>query len=544
MRCCAILLVVILSLSYAEFNRTSGLIDVPTAKILPHLGYRLGIDGSVALKDLDEDVDQNLHLSMGLFNRLEVYADIYTFDNFTAAAGFCHKLYGSGKWSFAWGIHTFSYDRDVSEVGRGDTVGWFDDMMYNYDAYEKPFELGSAFVVATYTLRKNIDVTLGFGRGRYVGYGTHSKYFNSNLYREEGGDWGIGLIAGLEMEFTRNISFIIDGDGRDINLGFGFRFLPIEFNIALTKAEWFIWTSESYKPRLAASISFMNTREKPEPGIIAGRVIGPDGSPVFAEVGFVDERFPSMMTNAESGSFKFSALEAGLYEVYARATGYESARSKIRVSSGRAVYHELTLEREAVSPGILHGKIVESNTDRPLVARVSVLDKGVFIESDSLGLFDIYDLTPGAYKLKVEAIGYETGIHPVSISPGTEHVLSIRMIKPYDVIVLKGLKFEFGKAAIKPESYPILDEAAAIITNHPDVRVEVQGHTDAIGSAESNIKLSYLRATAVRDYLIKEHDISPSRLIPMAYGENRPVASNETTQGREENRRVEFLIIE
>ena len=110
MRCCAVLLIMSLSLSYAEFNRTSGLIDVPTAKILPHLGYRLGIDGSVGLKDVSEDADQNLHLSMGLFNRVEVYADIYTFDNFTAAVGFCHKLYGDDKWSFAWGIHTFSYD--------------------------------------------------------------------------------------------------------------------------------------------------------------------------------------------------------------------------------------------------------------------------------------------------------------------------------------------------------------------------------------------------------------------------------------------------
>ena len=73
--------------------------------------------------------------------------------------------------------------------------------------------------------------------------------------------------------------------------------------------------------------------------------------------------------------------------------------------------------------------------------------------------------------------------------------------------------------------------------------VEVQGHTDAVGSAQNNMKLSYLRASAVRDYLIDKHDIDPTRLIPMGYGESRPIASNKTSAGRDQNRRVEFLLL-
>ena len=106
------------------------------------------------------------------------------------------------------------------------------------------------------------------------------------------------------------------------------------------------------------------------------------------------------------------------------------------------------------------------------------------------------------------------------------------------------INFDFAKAVIKPESYHVLDDAAAIITNHPDVRVEIQGHTDAIGSAENNMKLSYFRATAVCDYLIEKHKINPNRLVPVGYGESRPVASNETDAGRAQNRRVEFLFLE
>jgi len=228
---------------FAAFNRTSGLIDVPGARILPHLGFRTGLDGSFNLSSSDaiEKSDMNFHVSFGLFDRVESYLNVYTVDNFTAVIGFCHNFYSSSSLAFAWGVHEVSYSKEVSEVGRGDSIGWFDDMMYNTGDYKKPFELGSAFVVSTYSLHKNLDVTIGFGRGRYVGYGTHSKYFNSNYYHEQGGDWGVGIFAGLEAKLGEHVRFMLDGDGRDVNIGLGFSFLPVEINIALTKAEWILW---------------------------------------------------------------------------------------------------------------------------------------------------------------------------------------------------------------------------------------------------------------------------------------------------------------
>ncbi|RKX69963.1 hypothetical protein DRP53_06475, partial [candidate division WOR-3 bacterium] len=99
------------------------------------------------------------------------------------------------------------------------------------------------------------------------------------------------------------------------------------------------------------------------------------------------------------------------------------------------------------------------------------------------------------------------------------------------------------KATIKPESYPILDEAAAILTSHPEIRVEIQGHTDSIGSDAYNLKLSNLRANAVRTYLIERHGIDPSRLVARGYGESRPIADNRTKEGRAQNRRVDFVIL-
>ena len=543
-------LLVCLALSSADFNRTSGLIDIPTAQIMPHLGFRCGVDGSLGLQDLTDtdDLDWNLHFSMGLFDFIEAYAEVYTFENFTAAIGFSHRFLDIDNFSFAWGIHSISYDLNVSEVGRGDSIGWFDDMMYNSDGYEKPFELGSAFIVSTYAVRHNIDITLGLGRGRYVGYGTHSKYFNSNVYREEGGDWGVGLIAGIEVRPVNNVRLMVDGDGRDVNVGLGLRIHPVEVCVALSKLEWYIWPSDTYKPRLSASLSYMNLMEAPRPGIVAGRVLDEDGKPMAAMVGFVDASIPGIRTDAQTGRYEFPHVNAGTYEMYARAEGFESIRRKVNVRGGRAVYHDFRMQpaREPVLPPVpanIHGKVVEAKTGRPLIVDIRVLDTPVALQSDSLGIFDIYDLTPGFYKIEFEALGYETGAYPVQIVAGTTHVLDVRMLQPSDMIRLDGVNFEFNKAVLLPESYPILDNAAALLMNHPDMRVEIQGHTDAIGSAEYNQKLSYMRAFAVRDYLVNTHMVSQGRIVAVGYGEERPVATNATEEGRALNRRVEFFIM-
>jgi len=528
---------------FADFNRTSGLIDIPTANILPHFGLRAGIDASMGLQDMGDDMDYNVHLSMGLFDIAEAYVDVYTIDNFTAAMGFCHRFFEMKNFSFAWGVHSISYDLNISEVGRGDTIGWFDDMMYNDASYEKAFELGSAFLLTTYAITENIDATVGIGRGRYVGYGTHSKYFNSNVYHEQGGDWGVGLIAGIEARIGDRFRFMLDGDGRDTNIGLGYRLAPVEFNVALSKLEWFIWTDDEYKPRLSASISYVSMQEEKGPGAIAGKVTDELGNPMSAEVGIVEDSTARVKTNPGSGIFSFSPLDAGSYEVYAHASGYQTVWRKIKVRGGKTAYYEFKLQREPVPPGNIQGKVVEAETDRPLIVDITVLETEYTTKSDSLGVFDVRDLPPGVYKIQAEAIGFETGVYPVSVSPGSRHILDIRMLKPYDVIVLYGIYFEYNKATILPESYPVIDEAAAIVMNHPNIKVEINGHTDAIGTPEYNLGLSYMRANVVRDYLIEVHEISPERLVPMAYGESRPVASNTTEEGRAKNRRVEFFIM-
>lgn len=107
-------------------------------------------------------------------------------------------------------------------------------------------------------------------------------------------------------------------------------------------------------------------------------------------------------------------------------------------------------------------------------------------------------------------------------------------------IVLRGAQFDFNKYNIRPDDAAVLDEAAATLKAQPRVAVNVDGYCDAIGSEEYNLQLSQRRAEAVVNYLVGQ-GIPESRLNPHGYGKTGFVATNETAEGRAQNRRVELM---
>jgi outer membrane protein OmpA-like peptidoglycan-associated protein len=107
-------------------------------------------------------------------------------------------------------------------------------------------------------------------------------------------------------------------------------------------------------------------------------------------------------------------------------------------------------------------------------------------------------------------------------------------------VVASDYLFDFDKAVIKKQYYGKLDEIAVVIKKDPKMRVEVQGHTDGVGTEKYNMKLSIKRANAVRDYLIKKGKIAADRLTAVGFGKTKPIATNDTKEGRAQNRRVEL----
>jgi OOP family OmpA-OmpF porin len=111
------------------------------------------------------------------------------------------------------------------------------------------------------------------------------------------------------------------------------------------------------------------------------------------------------------------------------------------------------------------------------------------------------------------------------------------------VISLDGVYFDFDKATLRPEGIAVLNEAAALLKTNDRVVVEVAGHTDSVGSEEYNQGLSERRANTVRDYLVSQ-GITATRLTARGYGEVQPVATNDTDEGRQLNRRVELIVLD
>jgi len=116
--------------------------------------------------------------------------------------------------------------------------------------------------------------------------------------------------------------------------------------------------------------------------------------------------------------------------------------------------------------------------------------------------------------------------------------------KEQGAIIFRNINFDFNKATIKPESEPILDEVAAYLKANPNVKMEIQGHTDSKGTAAYNLKLSDKRAAAVKAYLIKDEAIKADRLETKGLGLTKPIAPNDTEENRARNRRVEFKPIQ
>jgi OmpA-OmpF porin, OOP family len=143
------------------------------------------------------------------------------------------------------------------------------------------------------------------------------------------------------------------------------------------------------------------------------------------------------------------------------------------------------------------------------------------------------------YKLFIDTIKYRE----VEVPAGQRMAYTLSMkYDPPKTFNLKNIFFETGQAGIRKESFPALNELVEALKAKKTVMIEIGGHTDNVGDPESNQKLSTDRANAVRDYLIK-HGIETKRLIAVGYGDTRPVASNDTPEDRQKNRRTVVRIL-
>ncbi len=156
-------------------------------------------------------------------------------------------------------------------------------------------------------------------------------------------------------------------------------------------------------------------------------------------------------------------------------------------------------------------------------------------DNDGDNVLDAFDKCPDTPAgTAVDAEGCPIPKAAPAPAPAVPPVMEIKQ-----ELILKGVNFITGSAQLTPESSSILDEVARSLEAYPDIALEIRGHTDAAGASEANRALSQRRAISVRDYLIGK-GISPARLSAVGFGEDYPIADNDTAAGRALNRRVEI----
>jgi OmpA-OmpF porin, OOP family len=165
-------------------------------------------------------------------------------------------------------------------------------------------------------------------------------------------------------------------------------------------------------------------------------------------------------------------------------------------------------------------------------------------ETDEAGYAEALVPVGRTYELTYLGLGRKDIAATVTVTNEPKQTIKLTLrYKPRPAappFVLKGVTFDTGKATIRSESYPQLDVVADFMTHKRSARVEISGHTDNVGSSKVNKTLSAKRAQACRNYIMTR-GVDGSRLTAVGYGDERPVASNDTQEGRQQNRRIEAV---
>lgn len=203
----------------------------------------------------------------------------------------------------------------------------------------------------------------------------------------------------------------------------------------------------------------------------------------------------------------------------------------------------------------IKGKILDKNTKEPLMfANITILGTAIGTASDLEGNFNLKIKTANYDdSLQISTIGYKAlrlsirqlldqkGTTVFFLSPeafGFEEVVVVG-----EPIILDDIFFEHNKHTLLPTSYPALKKLFDYVDENPDFVIEISGHTDDSGTNEYNLALSEARAGAVVAWL-EETGIDQRRMKAIGYGEEKPIATNETDLGKEQNRRVEFRVVQ
>lgn len=223
-------------------------------------------------------------------------------------------------------------------------------------------------------------------------------------------------------------------------------------------------------------------------------------------------------------------------------------------SYGKSDIFRIKMPQEAKpEPVVLvYGKVFDKKTNKPIKANInyellpSGKEAGTASTSPEDNMYKIVLPYGNNYGFMASADNYYSITENLDLKELTayqeiEKNLYLAPIEKEQAIRLNNIFFEFGKSALKEESYPELKRLIKLLNDNPGITIELSGHTDNVGSDADNLTLSQNRADAVVTYLT-QNGIKENRLTAKGYGKTQPVASNDSEEGKQLNRRVSFTV--
>ena len=202
---------------------------------------------------------------------------------------------------------------------------------------------------------------------------------------------------------------------------------------------------------------------------------------------------------------------------------------------------------------LMSGRVVDARTQQPVAATIRYetlpdgIDAGVARTDPRTGSYAIALPAGRSYAFRAEAdgfLGVGSSVDLTSLDSYSEQSQDLAMV-PFaagEVVGLTNIFFDFAQSGLRVESFPELNRLSTLLKNNPGLEIEIEGHTDFVGTPDANERLSEARVRSVVTYLTHQ-GVDPCRLHIERLGETRPVAPNHTDEGRARNRRVEFRIV-
>jgi outer membrane protein OmpA-like peptidoglycan-associated protein/tetratricopeptide (TPR) repeat protein len=398
--------------------------------------------------------------------------------------------------------------------------------------WTKPVSLGKNVNTAYHESSASFSfdfLTIYFVSNRPDGYGGHDIY---RCKKDEKGRWGVAENLGGDINtpfeeasifaLPDGKTFYFSSKGHNTMGGYDI------FKITYEDGKWSEPQNLGYPVNTTGDDVFFSISANGKYGYYSSRTKDGFGSLDIYEIAFLGKE-KEVVTNNEDNLLAF------------------------RTEGVKEEVIEKKVEIQDVNLMILKGTITDEYTKEPLPATIELTDLtnnkivATFENNKATGKY-LVSLPAGKnYGITVNSencLFYSDNVN-LTDKQGYKEVVKDIQLKKIAVgskVVLKNIFFDSGKATLKPESQKELENLINILNEVKTLKIEISGHTDNVGSAKFNKALSERRAKAVVDYLISK-GISADRLTYKGYGFDQPIATNDTPEGRQQNRRTEFKVI-